>query len=74
MQLMVKDPVTSSPFYAWFRVIRPLNLIIIAIAIIAAAIIYAYYNPYESCKRDLMGRYNDSGSAVVCSGSTVLNP
>ena len=31
---MVKNPVTSSPFYAWLRVIRPLNLIIIAIAII----------------------------------------
>ena len=48
--------------------------ILIAIAIIAAAMIYAYYNPYKSCKRDLIGRYNDSGAAVVCSGSTVVNP
>ena len=31
---MVKEPVTSSPFYAWFRVIRPANLIIIFISIV----------------------------------------
>jgi 4-hydroxybenzoate polyprenyltransferase len=37
---MVKDTVTSSPFYAWIRVIRPLNLIIIAIAIIVLRYCY----------------------------------
>ncbi len=44
MQLMVKDPVTSSPFYAWFRVIRPLNLIIIAIAIVVLR--YSYHGAF----------------------------
>ncbi len=34
MHHMVKEPVTSSPFYAWFRVIRPANLIIIFISIV----------------------------------------
>jgi len=41
---MVKDPVTSSPFYAWFRVIRPLNLIIIAIAIVVLR--YSYHGAF----------------------------
>ena len=44
MQLMVKDPVTSSAFYAWFRVIRPLNLIIIAIAIVVLR--YSYHGAF----------------------------
>jgi 4-hydroxybenzoate polyprenyltransferase len=46
MQLMVKDPVTSSPFYAWFRVIRPLNLIIIAIAIVVLR--YSYHGAFAN--------------------------
>ena len=41
--------------------------IIIAIAIIAAALIYANFNPYQICKRDLAGR--DSSAAYICSGS-----
>ena len=41
--------------------------IIIAIAIIAAALIYVNFNPYQICKRDLAGTpYN---AAFVCSGS-----
>ena len=42
--------------------------IIIAIAIIVAALIYAYSNPYQSCKRDL--EMYPSQAAIVCSGST----
>tara|TARA_B100001123_G_scaffold339178_1_gene384091 strand:+ start:398 stop:589 length:192 start_codon:yes stop_codon:yes gene_type:complete len=42
--------------------------IIIAIAIIVAALIYAYSNPYQSCKRDL--GMHPSQAAIVCSGST----
>ena len=40
--------------------------IIIAIAIIVAALIYAYYNSYQSCKRDL-GMPGEQ-AAYVCSG------
>jgi len=40
--------------------------ILIAIAIIAAAIIYANFNPYESCKRDIADRY---WAPRICSGS-----
>ena len=41
--------------------------IIIAIAIIIAALIYSYFNPYQICKRDL-GR-TDNLAAYICSGS-----
>ena len=41
--------------------------IIIAIAIIAAALIYANFNPYQICKRDLGLR--ESTAAYICSGS-----
>ena len=43
-----------------------LNSIIIAAPIIAAALIYAERNPYESCKRDL---YNNPNAAIICAGS-----
>ena len=51
--------------------------ILIAIAIITAAMIYAYNNPYEKCKRDLMLK-NDTRItpiyiARICSGSGILN-
>ena len=42
--------------------------IIIGIAIIVAALIYAYSNPYQSCKRDLV--MHRSEAAIICSGST----
>ena len=42
---------------------------LIATAIIGAAIIYAYFNPYQSCKRDLGGKYYDSVVSHICSGS-----
>ena len=45
------------------------SLIIIASAIIAAALIYAERNPYESCKRDL---YNNPNAAIICAGSGTL--
>ena len=41
--------------------------IIIAVAIIAAALIYANFNPYQICKRD-SGR-PDHVAAYICSGS-----
>ena len=41
--------------------------IIIALAIIAAALIYANFNPYQICKRDT-GR-PDNVAAYICSGS-----
>ena len=41
--------------------------VVIAIAIIIAAIIYAYFNPYQSCKRDLSG-WDTDNPARVCSG------
>ena len=40
---------------------------IIEIAIIVAALIYAYFNPYQVCKRD-SGR-PDNVAAYICSGS-----
>ena len=46
--------------------------ILISIAIIAAAMIYAYYNPYQSCKRD--GTYWGEKASIICSGSTTLSP
>ena len=42
---------------------------LIATAIIIAAIIYAYFNPYQSCKRDLADNYYPSVVAHICSGS-----
>ena len=53
--------------------------IIIAVAIIAAAMIYAYYNPYEKCKRDILSMNNPLLTnntiyiARICSGSGILS-
>ena len=52
--------------------------ILISIAIIAAAMIYAYYNPYQSCKRDILSMNNPLLTnntiyiARICSGSGIL--
>ena len=52
--------------------------ILIAIAIITAAMIYAYYNPYEKCKRDILSMNNPLLTnntiyiARICSGSGIL--
>ena len=37
------------------------NKLIIVAAIIIAAILYAYFNPYASCKRDLKKAYGLKG-------------
>ena len=39
---------------------KHLSAVIIASAIIIASIIYAYFNPYQSCKRDIKNVYKDS--------------
>ncbi len=40
---------------------------LIAVAIIVVAISYAYFNPYQSCKRDLgESLYR---TAIICSGA-----
>ena len=46
---------------------KNLGSIIIAIAIIIAALIYANFNPYQICKRDLGRPANVA--AYMCSGS-----
>ena len=43
--------------------------IIIAIAIIIAASIYAYYTPYQSCKRDLPLKHLHKAS-FICLGQS----
>ena len=47
---------------------KHLGSILIAAAILAAALIYAYYNPYQSCKRDLRNDFNSRNAAYTCSG------
>jgi len=37
------------------------NKLIIAAAIIIAGILYAYFNPYASCKRDIKKAYGLTG-------------
>ena len=46
--------------YAW-EMLDKKNLII-AVAIIIAAISYAYFNPYASCKRDIKKAYGLTGA------------
>ena len=60
---------------------KNIGLILIAFSIVIAALIYAYFNPYQSCKRDL--GYNkfqklfskstiqeySKKTAFICSGS-----
>jgi len=50
---------------------KNLGSIIIAIAVIGAAILYAYFNPYQSCKRDILygSSLTDYEAALICSGS-----
>ena len=42
---------------------KHLSAIIIGITIIIAASTYAYYNPYQSCKRDVIVNASDLDSA-----------
>ncbi len=39
---------------------KHLSAVIIASAIIIASIIFAYFNPYQSCKRDVKNQYKTS--------------
>ena len=62
-------------------VFKNIGLILIAFSIVIAALIYAYFNPYQSCKRDLgynkfqklfsksIIQENNKKSAFICSGS-----
>jgi len=47
---------------------KHLGSILIAAAIIIAATIYAYFNPYQACKRDFYDR-DDNEVASRCAGS-----
>ncbi|MDA7838627.1 hypothetical protein N9A15_05490 [Candidatus Pelagibacter sp.] len=60
---------------------KNIGLILIAFSIVIAALIYAYFNPYQSCKRDLgynkfqklfaksIIKENNKKTAFICSGS-----
>ena len=49
---------------------KNLGSILIASSIVIAAVIYANFNPYENCKRDIRYYVNDIITiARVCSGS-----
>ena len=60
--------------------LKNIGLILIAFSILIASFIYAYFNPYQSCKRDLgynkfpklmsqsLIQENNKKSAFVCSG------
>ena len=57
---------------------KHLSEIIIGISIIIAASIYAYYNPYQSYKRDIIVKASDTDSAwlelaSICTGSGSTN-
>ena len=57
---------------------KHLSAIIIGITIIIAASTYAYYNPYQSCKRDVIVNASDLDSAwlelaSICAGSGSAN-
>ena len=52
---------------------KHLSAIIIGISIIIAASIYTYFNPYQSCKRDVIVKASDLDSAwlelaSICAG------
>jgi hypothetical protein len=47
---------------------KHLGSILTAAAIIIAATIYAYFNPYQACKRDFYDR-DDNEVASRCAGS-----
>jgi hypothetical protein len=44
---------------------KHLSAVIIASAIIIASIIFAYFNPYQSCKRDVKNQFKDSKGQVL---------
>ena len=62
---------------------KNIGLILIALSIVIAALIYAYFNPYQSCKRDLgynkfqklfaksIIQENNKKTAFICSGSVI---
>ena len=57
---------------------KHLSAIIIGISIIIAASIYTYFNPYQSCKRDVIVKASDLDSAwlelgSICAGSGSAN-
>ena len=47
---------------------KHLGSILIAAAIIIAATVYAYFNPYQACKRDFYDM-DDNEVASLCAGS-----
>ena len=49
--------------------LKNLGSILIATSIIIAAIIYANFNPYSVCMKDLSSRYELTSSAIFCAGS-----
>ncbi len=50
---------------------KNLGSILIASSIVIAAVIYANFNPYENCKRDIRYYVNNDAITIarVCSGS-----
>ena len=44
---------------------KHLSAVIIASVIIIASIIFAYFNPYQSCKRDIKKAYPDINKQVL---------
>ena len=52
---------------------KHLSAVIIASAIIIASIIFAYFNPYQSCKRDLHIYYGDILDKKTYASSAVDN-
>ena len=50
---------------------KNLGSILIASSIVIAAVIYANFNPYENCKRDISYYVNNDAITIarVCSGS-----
>ena len=48
---------------------KHLSAVIIASAIIIASIIYANFNPYQSCKRDVINLYKNT----TIKGEKILN-
>ena len=49
--------------------LKNLGSILIATSIIIAALIYANFNPYSVCMKDLFSRYGVTTSAIFCAGS-----
>ena len=49
--------------------LKNLGSILIATSIIIAALMYANFNPYSVCMKDLSSRYGITTSAIYCAGS-----